>query len=95
MSSKRIKLWLDFYTYRSGEPIKFFKKHIKCSWPSVQGVWNPFLNKPTDINVTGLPSEERSRFIERKISATQQLLRMQEEGQLKNILFSNQSPDEK
>lgn len=94
MSHQKLKLWLDLYTTRSGEPIKFFKKPIKCSWPSVQGPWNPFLNKPTDINVTELPSEERGRYIERKISATEQLLRMQEEGKLNSILFSDESTNE-
>lgn len=90
MSSEHIKLWVDFHTKRSGEPIRKFVKDVRTAWPSIQGAWNPFLNTPSEINVTPLPNEERGKHIPLKISATEQLLRMQAEGKLQNILFGNE-----
>lgn len=88
MSRQKIKLWLDFYASRCGEPIKVIRKPTTSVWPSVQGPWNPFLNKPTECNIMQFPNEERGRFISRKVSATEQLSQMAKNGQLKNILFS-------
>lgn len=88
MTEKKIKLWLNFWATRSGEPIKVFKKSVTSVWPSVQGPWHPFLNQPTECNIMRFPNKERGEFIQRKISATEQLEKMAKDGQLKDILFS-------
>ena len=91
MSEKEIVAWIDYHTTRSGELIKRFRKSIRTFWPSVQGPWNPFLNKPTELNLVSFPNTERGQFIDKRLSATDQLLKMQENGSLNDILCSNQS----
>ncbi|OTF75813.1 hypothetical protein BLA29_015407 [Euroglyphus maynei] len=47
------------------------------STPSVQGVWNPFLNRPTDLTLqqqsSSFPIAERSEYRPEVPSATEQL----------------------
>ncbi|OTF74724.1 hypothetical protein BLA29_015306 [Euroglyphus maynei] len=45
------------------------------STPSVQGVWNPFLNRPTELTLqqSSFPITERSEYRPEVPSATEQL----------------------
>lgn len=80
MSREDVKLWLEFMTTRSGQAIQVFIKEHKIDFPSLQGPWHPFLNKPTELNVTRFPCEARSRFIPERQSATERLLEIAKES---------------
>lgn len=79
MTREEVKLWLEFMTTRSGQAIQVFIKEHKVDWPSTQGPWHPFLNKPTELNVSTFPNEKRSRFIPKKQSATDELIKIHQE----------------
>lgn len=79
MGREEIKLWLELMTTRSGQALQVFIKEHKIEWPSVQGSWHPFLNKPTELNVAKFPNENRSRFLQSKPTATEQLVQIANE----------------
>jgi large subunit ribosomal protein L43 len=79
MQKEEIGNWLNFMTARSGQPIKVFDKDVATDWPSIQGAWHPFLNKPTELNVESFPNPQRSTFVSEKMTATQKLIQMLEE----------------
>jgi large subunit ribosomal protein L43 len=82
-----IMAWLDYYVTRSGDPVKRYRKPCHTDWPSVQGVWNPFLNIPTALNVTPFPVPGRSQVLPQKVTATEQLLEMVSEGSQKALII--------
>jgi len=93
MERLHIKEWLDFYVSRSGQPIQKFIKPNHTDWPSVQGVWTPFLNVPPEMNVAELPVESRGKAREPHISASEQLLRLQD--QVDNLHILKEHPSQK
>jgi len=72
--------WLDYYVTRSGIPIQRFIKGHRTDWPTVQGVWTPFLNLPPELNKSSFPNQERAEWKLPLPSASEQLLRMIEEN---------------
>lgn len=88
MPKEEIVNWLNLMITRSGQPIKVFDKEVATDWPSVQGPWNPFLNKPSELNVASFPNANRSAFIPEKKSASQRLIELMEQ---QKQLESNQS----
>jgi len=81
MSAKKfgrieIMWWLDFLKTRSGYEISQLLSPNAVTLPSIQGHWNPFLNRPTILNISKFPNEERNEYISEKPSATQQLIEM-------------------
>lgn len=63
---------------RSGYELSQLISNNNVLLPSVQGVWNPFLNRPTHLLGESFPLEERSVFTPEQKSATKQLLEMME-----------------
>lgn len=88
-----LKQWLDFYVNRSGAPIQRFRKPHHTDWPSIQGVWTPFVNVPPEMNVTEWPNEERGRLNAPKPTATEQLIRLQEQIGSLHILKEHPSTE--
>lgn len=68
--------WVEFIRTQSGYPISRFIKNIHTDTPSIQGVWNPFTHKPSQLNVTEFPNEELSKAETFFPSATEQLLKI-------------------
>lgn len=71
-----IDWWInDFLRTRSGYELSQLISMNNVLTPSVQGVWNPFLNRPTELNVQqkSFPIDERSRYRPELPSATEQL----------------------
>lgn len=75
---------LIFLSFRSGYELTQLLSNNNVLTPSVQGVWNPFLNKPNDLLQKEFPNEERSAFISDRKSATMQLLEMMEKFKVDN-----------
>jgi len=73
-TSDQINKWLNLYTTRSGIPLMKYLKmwHTEC--PSIQGVWNPFLNMDPAMNITQFPSKDLSKPVWQDKSATEELL---------------------
>lgn len=74
-SEVEIDWWLDFIRTRSGYELSQLISMYNVSTPSVQGVWNPFLNRPTNLTVqqSSFPIAERSQYEPELPSATEQL----------------------
>jgi hypothetical protein len=69
-----IMWWLDFLRTRSGYELSQLLSPNNVTLPSIQGPWNPFLNRPTILNISKFPNAERSEYIYDQPSATQQLI---------------------
>lgn len=80
MNKIEITEWLDFHVTKSGEQVKRYRKPHHTDWPSIQGVWTPFLNLPTELNVQSFPNQARGERKPKYLSATDQLLKLQKEG---------------
>ena len=59
---------------RSGVEIKHIRNRHHTDWPSVQGIWTPFTNKNTALNVAEFPNVELSRCPQLEKSASEKLL---------------------
>ena len=79
MSQAQVKQWIEYFASRSGERVQRIRKPLHTDCPSVQGHWTPFLNLPGHLNVTGFPNEGRAAFAPSVPSATQQMLRLQQQ----------------
>jgi large subunit ribosomal protein L43 len=88
MSREEVGGWLEHHVTRSGEGIKRYRKPSHSDWPTIQGFWTPFMNMPTDLNISTFPNEERSQFKLPLPSATEQLLKLEEENKLKSMILS-------
>lgn len=73
-TKEEVVLWLDFMRTRSGPKLHQFLSESYTPKISVQGPWNPFLNKPSHLNVSSFPNYERSKHIPQVPSATEQLI---------------------
>ena len=66
--------WVEQFRTRSGVEIKHIRNRHHTDHPSVQGIWTPFTNKDTALNLAQFPNEELSRCPVPEISATERLL---------------------
>lgn len=92
MSQKEVVEWLDYHVTRSGDPVKRYRKPHHTDWPSIQGVWTPFTNIPPHISVDGFPNSERSVRPEKYPTATEQLLKLQQEDDVDSSLILKHHP---
>lgn len=70
--------WIGHLRTRSGEEIVRLRKMWHTDTPSIQGVWTPFTNKDTNLNVTEFPDYENFRFEATEESASDKLMKMAE-----------------
>jgi len=71
--------WMEYMRNRAGFPPVKLMKRIHTDNPSIQGVWTPFSNKPTEFNITQFPNNKWSEMIKTELTATDMLLRIAEE----------------
>jgi len=71
-----IQWWLDFLKNRSGYEISQLLSPTNVVLPSVQGPWSPFLNRPTNLNISNFPNPERGEYVAKIPTATEQLVSM-------------------
>lgn len=73
LSASELVKWVDHFRTRSGEPIALINKYLRTDYPSIQGFWTPFTNRPTEQNLIKFPNEELSEFKSVFPTATEQL----------------------
>ncbi|KAH9401268.1 39S ribosomal protein L43, mitochondrial [Tyrophagus putrescentiae] len=81
-SSTEIQWWLETLRTRSGYELSQLITNNNVLTPSVQGVWTPFLNRPTNLLGKRFPDEERSAHQPGQPSASQQLIDLMEKYKL-------------
>lgn len=91
-SATELDLWLDFFRSRSGFELSQLILKSTVLNPSTQGIWNPMLNRPSELNVATFPNAERGEFIPEVPSATQQLLDIVKEHKFSAIDTSAVKP---
>lgn len=79
---EEITKWLNLMRTRAGAPIMAYRKMWHTDNPSIQGVWSPFENQDTSVNITSFPSEKFSKVIPTEKTATEILLEMYEKQKL-------------
>lgn len=79
---------------RSGYELTQLISKSNVLTPSVQGIWSPFLNRPTNSIGKTFPDSERSAFIPEVPSATQKLLDLVEKYKLSAVDESEISQEE-
>lgn len=75
-SDVEIEMWLEFLRTRSGYELSQLISDYNVSMPSVQGFWNPYLNRPSTLNGKTFPCQERGQYKPELPSATEQLLEL-------------------
>lgn len=78
-----VNQWMNYLRCRSGEPIYELMKMWRTETPSIQGIWHPFLNQPTENAIKNFPDEEKGKFFQTEVSATDFVLKLSKE--LENI----------
>ncbi|KAL5022734.1 hypothetical protein ScPMuIL_001889 [Solemya velum] len=66
--------WVDLMKTRSGVKVVRLRKMWHTDNPSIQGLWHPFLNKDTSLNIKTFPDKEHYKFEQNEKSATDSLL---------------------
>ena len=74
LPQEEICQWVEHLRTRSGVDIVRLRKTWHTDNPSIQGIWTPFTNKDTLLNVTKFPSMELSKCPELQPSATDRLM---------------------
>lgn len=86
--------WAEHLRTRSGHEIIRFNKPWHTENPSIQGIWTPFTNKDSKLNVTEFPSEELSRFNTGIPSATDRLLEMAKTLRVENVQIEEKEEEQ-
>lgn len=74
-TNEEILKWMSLLKTQAGDHTdKRYRKMQSTFQPSVQGVWTPFTNKNPVLNVVELPLEKFSELLNKKQTATEQLL---------------------
>uniref|UniRef100_A0A8D9BW21 Large ribosomal subunit protein mL43 n=1 Tax=Cacopsylla melanoneura TaxID=428564 RepID=A0A8D9BW21_9HEMI len=81
---EEITKWLNLMKTRAGAPIMAYRKLWHTNNPSIQGVWSPFVNQDTSLNITSFPNDKLSRMIQTEPTATELLLEMFKKQQLED-----------
>lgn len=76
-SVDEISQWVEHLRCRSGHHIIRLLKTWHTDHPSIQGMWTPFTNKPTELNITNFPDNENYRCPPTAISATDLIFHLQ------------------
>lgn len=84
----------EYLTFRSGYELAQLISDNNVVTPSVQGVWSPFLNRPTNLLGKEFPIDERSAFIPEEPSASQQLIDLVKKYKLSAIDEANMGKEE-
>lgn len=74
-----VKKWVTLMYTQSGREDMRFRKLWRTNHPSIQGPWNPFVNKHPELNIAQFPNEELSKPIFIEKTATEKLLEIFEE----------------
>ncbi|ESO89811.1 hypothetical protein LOTGIDRAFT_150592 [Lottia gigantea] len=75
MPQEEICQWLEHLRTRSGAEIVRLRKNHHTDNPSTQGVWHPFTNKDTSLNLAKFPDND-SYKVPSTVSTTDRLLEM-------------------
>ena len=73
---EQICQWVEHFRTRSGVEIVKLRKDWHTYNPSIQGIWTPFTNKDTELNVTQFPNTEHSKCPVLEVSATERLMEL-------------------
>lgn len=76
--------WIGHLKNRSGQDLVRIRKQHHTDTPSIQGIWTPFTNKSSHLNVTEFPSQVESACHVTEESATERLLQMAQNLRLKD-----------
>lgn len=74
--------WVELMKTRSGVEIVRLRKTWHTDNPSIQGMWHPFLNKDTSLNVKTFPDKQHYQYVQSEQSATDSLLEKVEKMKL-------------
>jgi hypothetical protein len=77
-SREQVLKWLEFMRTRNGSLIVRLLDAQHTDNPSIQGVWDPFLNKTSKLAVTKYPSKEFMKPSDAKQTATDKILELYE-----------------
>ena len=86
--SEEICQWADLLRTQSGIGIKKLLKYWHSDSPSIQGIWTPFTNKDTRLNIAQFPSAEFGAVRRHEETATEKLMKMvQSADGVRNIVI--------
>ena len=89
-SNEELCQWVEHLRTRSGHQIVRMRKTWHTDSPSIQGIWTPMTNRPTDWNIRQFPDNDLSVFKPEEPTATERLLERAKELRLRNIASSDE-----
>ena len=90
LSAEEICQWVGHLKNRSGRDIVMFNKMWHTDNPSIQGIWTPWTNKDTSLNLQEFPCKELSRYCDPEPpSATEILLERARQLRLGNVTLKD------
>jgi large subunit ribosomal protein L43 len=85
-SREQVQKWLEFHRTRNGKTIMRLIEPQHTDNPSVQGIWTPFMNKPTSASTKQYPSDDKTVHVTIEPTQTEKIVRLYNEQQVKNIV---------
>ncbi len=89
LPEEQICHWVEHMRTRSGVDIVRLRKTWHTDTPSIQGIWTPFTNKDSKLNVTQFPDQDLSVCPETEMSATERLIevakKLREQGNVVHL----------
>lgn len=73
---EKLNRWIEFMRTRKGDHLVRLLKKQQTYNPSVQGVWNPFTNKKSEIAIENFPSQRLNQPLVREPTATEKILEL-------------------
>jgi hypothetical protein len=73
---EKINKWIELMRTRKGDNFVRLLKKQQTHNPSIQGVWNPFLNKSAQLAIETFPSEKANEPNDSEKTATEKIIEL-------------------
>nr|XP_054766292.1 39S ribosomal protein L43, mitochondrial-like [Lytechinus pictus] len=90
LDREEVSSQVELLRTQSGNEVVRLRKSQHTDFPSIQGAWHPFINKPTNLNITEFPSNEPT-FAHPKTKTWDVLDKHQVEEHLREVIKQKES----
>ncbi|XP_791628.1 39S ribosomal protein L43, mitochondrial [Strongylocentrotus purpuratus] len=90
LDREEVSTQVDLLRTQSGNDLVRIRRPYHTDFPSIQGAWHPFANKPTNLNIAEFPTKEPT-FAHPKTRRWDVLGREEMEDHLKEVIKQKES----
>lgn len=77
--------WLEHLRTRSGQEIVRLRKQQHTDTPSIQGIWTPWTNKDSAMNIADYTDKKLLEKVNGELTATEKLLELAKQLREKEV----------